>query len=38
VDHLSETQGRAYIIADNKVAQNAGSADATLAAEMRVWN
>ena len=35
LDHLSETQRRAYIIADNKLAQNAGWDDATLAAELR---
>ena len=34
LDHLSETQRRAYIIADNKLAQNAGWDDATLAAEL----
>jgi hypothetical protein len=35
LDHLSETQRRAYIIADNKLAQNAGWDDATLAGELR---
>lgn len=34
LDHLSETQRRAYIIADNKLAQNAGWDDATLASEL----
>jgi len=34
LDHLSETQRRAYIIADNKLAQNAGWDDKTLAAEL----
>jgi DNA modification methylase len=34
LDHLSETQRRAYIIADNKLAQNAGWDDETLAAEL----
>jgi len=31
LDHLSETQRRAYVIADNKLAMNAGWAEATLA-------
>ena len=35
LDHLSETQRRAYIIADNKLALNAGWDEATLAAELR---
>jgi DNA methylase len=35
LDHLSETQRRAYIIADNKLAQNAGWDEATLADELR---
>jgi len=34
LDHLSETQRRAYIIVDNKLAQNAGWDDATPAAEL----
>ena len=34
LDHLSEAQRRVYIIADNKLAQNAGWDDATLAAEL----
>ncbi len=34
LDHLSETQRRAYIIADNKLAMNAGWDGATLAAEL----
>src|SRR5690348_16343062 len=35
LDHLTETQRRAYIIADNKLALNAGWDEATLAAELR---
>jgi len=35
LDHLSETQRRAYIIADNKLALNAGWDDAVLAEELR---
>jgi DNA modification methylase len=35
LDHLSENQRRAYIIADNKLALNAGWDEATLAAELR---
>jgi len=35
LDHLSETQRRAYIIADNKLALNAGWDEATLAEELR---
>jgi DNA modification methylase len=35
LDHLSETQRRAYVIADNKLALNAGWDEATLAAELR---
>jgi DNA modification methylase len=35
LDHLSETQRRAYILADNKLALNAGWDEATLAAELR---
>jgi DNA modification methylase len=35
LDHLSETQRRAYIIADNKLALNAGWDEETLAAELR---
>ena len=35
LDHLSETQRRAYIIADNKLALNAGWDEAVLAAELR---
>jgi DNA modification methylase len=34
LDHLSETQRRAYVIADNKLATNAGWDEATLAAEL----
>jgi DNA modification methylase len=35
LDHLSETQRRAYILADNRLALNAGWDDALLAAELR---
>jgi len=35
LDHLSETQRRAYILADNKLALNAGWDDAVLAEELR---
>src|SRR5438477_11772285 len=35
LDHLSETQRRAYIIADNKLALNAGWDERVLAAEVR---
>jgi len=35
LDHLSETQRRAYIIADNKLALNAGWDQETLARELR---
>ena len=35
LDHLSETQRRAYIIADNKLAINAGWDEKILAAELR---
>jgi hypothetical protein len=35
LDHLTETQRRAYVIADNKLAMNAGWDEATLAAELR---
>ena len=35
LDHLSETQRRAYIIADNKLAMNAGWDEKLLAAELR---
>ena len=35
LDHLSETQRRAYVIADNRLAENAGWDEAALAAEMR---
>ena len=35
LDHLSETQRRAYVIADNKLAMNAGWDDAVLADELR---
>ena len=35
LDHLSETQRRAYIIADNKLALNAGWDEEVLAAELR---
>src|SRR5436305_1911110 len=34
LDHLSETQRRAYIIADNKLALNAGWDEKVLAAEL----
>jgi DNA modification methylase len=35
LDHLNETQRRAYILADNKIALNAGWDDAMLADEVR---
>src|SRR4051812_29968615 len=35
LDHLSETQRRAYVIADNKLALNAGWDEKVLAAELR---
>jgi DNA modification methylase len=35
LDHLSETQRRAYVIADNKLALNAGWDENVLAAELR---
>src|ERR1039458_968796 len=35
LDHLSETQRRAYVIADNRLAMNAGWDDAVLADELR---
>ena len=35
LDHLSETQRRAYILADNKLAMNAGWDEKMLAAELR---
>lgn len=35
LDHLSETQRRAYIIADNRLSELAGWDDAVLAAELR---
>ena len=35
LDHLNETQRRAYIIADNKLAENAGWDEVTLAGELR---
>src|SRR5271157_2789722 len=35
LDHLTETQRRAYILADNKIALNAGWDDALLAEEVR---
>src|SRR5512146_3299821 len=35
LDHLSETQRRAYIIADNKLALTAGWDETTLTAELR---
>ena len=35
LDHLSETQRRAYILADNKIAMNAGWDSALLAEEVR---
>jgi DNA modification methylase len=34
LDHLSETQRRAYVIADNRLAENAGWDEAALAAEL----
>jgi DNA modification methylase len=34
LDHLSETQRRAYVIADNRLAESAGWDEATLAAEL----
>jgi len=34
LDHLSETQKRAYILADNRIAENAGWDDEVLAAEL----
>lgn len=34
LDHLSETQKRAYILADNKLAENAGWDDEMLALEL----
>ena len=34
LDHLSETQKRAYIIADNRISENAGWDEALLAAEL----
>lgn len=38
LDHLTETQKRAYVIADNKLALNAGWDEAALAAEMHALN
>ena len=38
IDHLTEAQRRAYIIADNKLALNAGWDDETLAAELYSLN
>lgn len=35
LDHLSETQRRAYVLADNKLAMNAGWDEQLLAAELR---
>ena len=35
LDHLSETQRRAYVLADNRLALNAGWDERTLAAELR---
>jgi DNA modification methylase len=35
LDHLSETQRRAYILADNKIAMNAGWDEKLLSAELR---
>ena len=35
LDHLSETQRRAYVLADNRIALNAGWDDALLAEELR---
>ena len=35
LDHLSETQRRAYILADNKLAMNAGWDEKMLASELR---
>jgi ParB-like chromosome segregation protein Spo0J len=37
-DHLTEAQRRAYILADNKLALNAGWDDETLAAELHALN
>src|SRR5512138_2299334 len=34
LDHLSETQRRAYVIADNRLAESAGWDEAALAAEL----
>ena len=34
LDHLSETQKRAYILADNRISENAGWDEDTLAAEL----
>ena len=38
LDHLSEAQRRAYILADNKLALNAGWDEETLAAELHALN
>jgi DNA modification methylase len=38
IDHLTEAQRRAYIIADNKLALNAGWDDEALAAELHALN
>jgi ParB-like chromosome segregation protein Spo0J len=38
LDHLSEAQRRAYVIADNKLALNAGWNDELLAAELHALN
>ncbi|MBI5121323.1 MAG: site-specific DNA-methyltransferase [Rhodospirillales bacterium] len=38
LDHLTETQRRAYILADNKLALNAGWDDELLAAELHALN
>jgi DNA modification methylase len=38
LDHLTEAQRRAYILADNKLALNAGWDDETLAAELHALN
>jgi DNA modification methylase len=38
LDHLSDAQRRAYILADNKLALNAGWDDETLAAELHALN
>ena len=35
LDHLTETQKRAYILADNRISENAGWDEEVLAAELR---